>query len=96
MFARPGPIVDGARQRRGLLSQFCIILRLTPSRFTPLSERLKVDFALIDQKLQTKFFGLYRTLSHESKFETGCVAGAPKKVPHGLHLNWRNSAQNHQ
>ena len=29
MFARPGPIVDGARQRRGLLSQFCIILRLT-------------------------------------------------------------------
>ena len=29
MFARPGPIVDGARQRRGLVSQFCIILRLT-------------------------------------------------------------------
>jgi hypothetical protein len=28
------PIVDGARQRRGLLSQFCIILRLTPSRLT--------------------------------------------------------------
>ena len=114
MFARPGPIVDGARQRRGLVSQFCIILRLTEpfdevvlgksQAITPLSERLKVDFALIDQNIANQILWLVshapslvvHGFFYESKFETGCVAGAPKKVPHGLHLNWRNSAQNHQ
>jgi hypothetical protein len=106
VFARPGPIVDGARQRRGLLSQFCIILRLTEpfdevvlgksQAITPLSERLKVDFALIDQNIANQILWLVSHALYESKFETGCVAGAPKKVPHGLHLNWRNSAQNHQ
>ena len=68
MFARPGPIVDGARQRRGLLSQFCIILRLTEpfdevvlgksQAITPLSERLKVDFALIDQNIANQILWL--------------------------------------
>jgi hypothetical protein len=82
VFARPGPIVDGARQRRGLLSQFCIILRLTEpfdevvrgksQAITPLSERLKVDFALIDQNIANQILWL--------------VSHAPSLVVHGFFL----------
>jgi len=51
---------------------------------TPLSERLKVDFALIDQNIANQILWLVshapslvvHGFFYESKFETGCVAGA--------------------
>ena len=49
--------------------------------------RLKVDFALIDQNIANQILWLVshapslvvHGFFYESKFETGCVAGAPKK-----------------
>ena len=70
VFARPGPIVHGARRRRGLVSQFSIILRLTePVDEVVLGFKRSRDFGTFEGRLRTHrpkyckpFFGLYCTL----------------------------------